>query len=1053
MSLVLQNIVDIELLIEDSRDELFEKITSQVSSSDRRPSTNYDVKALTFYIQRSYLSKDGSERIFKVKCDNFEHFYYAFEFNGYVACPAFLISMFKLTDYACLDVKNGTHYYYIFLSRKDNDPFPIILGESNFHEEFKLEIPSDEHRLLPLNLITKDLKCFISPHKKDKDLFNECERFGSSDQLMKSDFAPSYWFVPDKLKKLFRAKHPPFNYWFMRNTILIHEDSKSFAEFQEIMKLIAKSLEDVNLSIVTLKSIFTATKYKREDYILNAFIDHIRRNFKVSSKGKLKDYYCSIIPVLQSSGYGKSKLMDRLGSRTPTFYSSLQLGAGYPEKSFFLTRLIEELDRIVSKYIYPSYCYMNNVSTGVYIYILRMLFIILNGSDNNSLKNVFQIDSEIEGHKFFSNSASKDESEKKEEIFKILFNGLEDICKYDACVGFNGNDTLKLKDISIIQEFSPSTFAIGIYSEEALTCNLENDVMNMLIRLRIEGSLPSIFVIDEALGLQYKGLSKDEKEIYDWRFQDFNMMADKYVNVGGRAPYNVFRRVFRIFTNTWEHIMLIVISSTSGKICASFPPPEQKLDPSLRQQTSSRFIENFVLVQTFNVNSETVQSITAETCTDWEKFLKSDVRIIEYFKLGRPLIYGVFLDNVKDLKKYNLESKFEECGEFKFMATKLFGGENYGLTDKIGLLYAMLNFAFGTNFLPSYVSKEDLIENYLMTLVVFLDKDGVSSIVGGFLPEGVINFLSARYFAQFPASLTQVSNSFVKCGLCDIGNFGKLLTQFILLQNIFKCIDSSFQKVRKLVFQPVFLKDFLRHLAGARYESVVNEYFKINDLLEDSQISFGFFEHFPKSPIDNPFDLMARLLFRGSATTLNSYYPGVDLMIPLVLGDKKISFVAIQVNIVTKDKDVDTTVNNALTKLNFRNMFPECHPERQNNRPFASIILVIGDFPLEVSIQKQGGLKVSDCENQDYSQAPLTLVFKGIRAKDIDLPEIAPPSLHPPGIDLPSHTPNASYHGMDPKYLKKCDRLLDLTQEISQEEADRRLEAQLTELEVPKVSI
>ena len=80
------------------------------------------------------------------------------------------------------------------------------------------------------------------------------------------------------------------------------------------------------------------------------------------------------------------------------------------------------------------------------------------------------------------------------------------------------------------------------------------------------------------------------------------------------------------------------------------------------------------------------------------------------------------LENVKDLKIYNLESKFDECGEFKCMATKLFGGEKYGLTDKIGLLFGMLNFAFGTDFLPSYVSKEDLIENHLMTLVEFLDE-------------------------------------------------------------------------------------------------------------------------------------------------------------------------------------------------------------------------------------------------------------------------------------------------------------------------------------------
>ena len=216
------------------------------------------------------------------------------------------------------------------------------------------------------------------------------------------------------------------------------------------------------------------------------------------------------------------------------------------------------------------------------------------------------------------------------------------------------------------------------------------------------------FVIDEALGLQYKGLSKDEREIYDWEFQDFNMMADKYENVGKRAPYNIFRRAFRIFTNTWEHIMLIVVSSTSGQICASITPPEQKMDPSWREQTSISFIENFAFVQTYGVNSETVQSITAETCTDWEEFLKSDVRIIEYFKLGRPLIYGIFLDEqpVKYPKKYNLESKFEECGEFKFMATKLFGGKEYGLTRKLTFYLVCLTLPLGQIFCPATLTRK-----------------------------------------------------------------------------------------------------------------------------------------------------------------------------------------------------------------------------------------------------------------------------------------------------------------------------------------------------------
>ena len=88
-----------------------------------------------------------------------------------MVCPAFLVSLFNLTDYACLDVRNDSHYYYIFLSREDDDPLPKILdkqSDSDFLGEFELKIPSEAHRLLPLNSRTKDFKCFISPNLKIK---------------------------------------------------------------------------------------------------------------------------------------------------------------------------------------------------------------------------------------------------------------------------------------------------------------------------------------------------------------------------------------------------------------------------------------------------------------------------------------------------------------------------------------------------------------------------------------------------------------------------------------------------------------------------------------------------------------------------------------------------------------------------------------------------------------------------------------------------------------------------------------------------------------------
>ena len=114
MPLALQYSVEIELLIDDSRDELFKRIifqdphippghvphklasTSQASLDGCASPDRVDGEPLTFCIQDSYLSSDGSERIFKVQCGTFGHFYYAFEFNDYVVCPAFLVSMFNI---------------------------------------------------------------------------------------------------------------------------------------------------------------------------------------------------------------------------------------------------------------------------------------------------------------------------------------------------------------------------------------------------------------------------------------------------------------------------------------------------------------------------------------------------------------------------------------------------------------------------------------------------------------------------------------------------------------------------------------------------------------------------------------------------------------------------------------------------------------------------------------------------------------------------------------------------------------------------------------------
>ena len=296
-------------------------------------------KPPSYLVSHSYLLADGSERVFKVKCDDSEHFFHAFEFDDYVVCPAFFASQFNLTDYACLDVSsNGSHYHYIFLSEKDGDQLPTIFDrESKFVGKFELMVPSVD-RILPLNPRTKDLKCFIMPLGGSQKLRAEGSAISSqlTDKLLKSEVIPSYWFVPTGIMNLFTKNHPShLTYELDLAMHLVHEKSKSYAEFKRITEPVTKTFDEVKRSIVALETIFQSTNYKREQYILDNFVDHIRRNYLDCKESKVKKYYCSMIAVLQSSGYGKSKLMEKMGTRTPTFYSSLQRGTGISQRIIF----------------------------------------------------------------------------------------------------------------------------------------------------------------------------------------------------------------------------------------------------------------------------------------------------------------------------------------------------------------------------------------------------------------------------------------------------------------------------------------------------------------------------------------------------------------------------------------------------------------------------------------------------------------------------------------------------------------------------------------------
>ena len=253
MPSVLPDSVAIELLIEGRRGEIFRKIIrrvpprppkSIVSKSSRTFRRKHAQKqkryeSFLYSVLESYLSEDGSERVFKVRYQASEYYYYAFEFNNHVVCPAFLVGLFGLNDYACLNVIDDSEYWYIFFEKSDDDPPPDILNDCfDFPGQYYFSAPTDEFKVLQLDFGGTNMECFIKDNTIE--LKKEMQEFMDNppNQLKISKCNPSYVFVPDKIKREFLNNyHPVFPFQYnLVYTILVHSSSKSYLEIERLLK-------------------------------------------------------------------------------------------------------------------------------------------------------------------------------------------------------------------------------------------------------------------------------------------------------------------------------------------------------------------------------------------------------------------------------------------------------------------------------------------------------------------------------------------------------------------------------------------------------------------------------------------------------------------------------------------------------------------------------------------------------------------------------------------------------------------------------------------------
>jgi hypothetical protein len=270
------------------------------------------------------------------------------------------------------------------------------------------------------------------------------------------------------------------------------------------------------------------------------------------------------------------------------------------------------------------------------------------------------------------------------------------------------------------------------------------------------------------------------------------------------------------------------------------------------------------------------------------------------------------------------------------------------------------------------------------------------------MPEGVINFLSARYFADSPRSFSKLIECSLKYGILNEECCAILITQTSLIRSLFFHINRNLELARELVFKRISICDFLKKLGGKSIENFV----KFIPALKDSHLSFGYFEHLPFDHIKKPFDLMAKCLFKGSAISLDISFPGLNFLIPLVLGDGRISFLGVK-TIYIKEGCINDVVQTAISRMSFSDIFGY-----QSDRPFILIIIALCRSNKHIYIEKLP-IKV-----QNPLDNPPVLIFKGV-SSIFDWNYL-------------STTPKDEiFQGIDEEYLGGCDHMLDLVQEFS----------------------
>ena len=922
---IVEDPVILELLLDECRKEVYEKLTHKAPPDD-----------------------DSSRHFIEYKCpdgDKSVRYFQEFPLKDYSLIPIFFNSEKSLRDICILyvsDKETDAEYYYM-LAKKGHgvecvsplaDPFSIS------------ELLSIAGKILKLDETSQSLKVFLD---------------GKGDAQITSGFLFERTFGMEKVDEFFRflqydlrvasknAARAFVNSYQLNENILklynrsgylvIRTDSFCYKKLRRLLR--AEKSVPPPCSIAPLLRAFKECEYLKREEILSSFHDHIRKIYETfSGSNPFSKYFAAVLVVLQSSGYGKSRTVIELGTKMPVFYSSIQdASCGFPPKSYYLNSMIWTLSNLFTRSRKPV-CHVNTACAIIYTFFLRCIYVISKFPDDE--KKVIFLDESIDctlGNNRHAN-------------FSILFSGLERICEYGKInVEFNYNSPVPILLPEELNKFDPDLERVE--TEFFLpTANLEEEVVTFLKGIR-NGQLPCLFVIDEALSLLDNSILKSP---FVWSLVDFNYDSGSNFD-SSITPYQVFRRTFRLFSKLWDYLWLVFISSSNGKIEKFFTDAEY--DSTASVGSSFKLFYPFVLIHTYNCNSKLPKHFLSKgdenpyNSTKFpalmvaevdKKYLESFDRVCDLFSRARPLItnifdfyYGKGKDKEFVFRKY-IETPINHSLELEILVKKFFTIRK--VDDELSfcilpdtITYSILGLSVCLSRFPYNFRANELIENDLTTITKF-DK------IGEFLPEGPLNGAASWFLCKHLSDFILLLDPLISANSYNISLFWSYFARIILLACKFYSIDPSYKLARRFIFSSLELETFLKKLSGN--EEVVLDFFTSNPVLKGSLVTFSYFQFF-NSKFVNPYKVMLDCFINGSAAYFNYSFSDcdVDFLIPLILNDGRISFLAVKIR--SSQLDDPATEDSHLSvykKMRLSNMFGSAF---QNDRTFAILIFSFGD--------------------------------------------------------------------------------------------------------------